>query len=166
MTILKPVNQFFVMRSNFLILFSLLFIWLGLVGVKLTTLNIFFACLAPALTFYITKKLSLIPKKTDLSFFKSIQYLCWLIKEIILSSIAVSKIIWRKNLAIIPSIAPIVSVQDTRLGAVIYANSITLTPGTVTLSLEDNKLLVHALDTGFMDGLQEGDMDRRVKGLV
>jgi len=175
------------MRSKFLTLLSLFIIWLGLAGIKFTLLPIIFACLVPLLTFYISYKLQGAkrrhgesPKEAWPSSKKkerldghaaallamtisSITYLLWLIREIILSSIAVSKIIWRKNLGIIPTIAPIISGQKTALGSVIYANSITLTPGTVTLSVEGNKLLVHALDSSFMDDLQEGAMDRRVK---
>ena len=49
---------------------------------------------------------------------------------------------------------------------VIYANSITLTPGTVTLSTEDNKLLVHALDIKFMRDLEDGTMDRKVGEII
>ena len=49
---------------------------------------------------------------------------------------------------------------------VIYANSITLTPGTVTLSTEDNKLLVHALDIRFMKDLQDGIMDKTIEGII
>ena len=98
-------------------------------------------------------------------FFETIKYFIWLIREIILSAIAVSKIAWRKNLKIVPILKPIISIQNTKLGLVTYANSITLTPGTVTLSLEGNKLLIHALDIEFMNGLEE-DMDKRVEKII
>ena len=90
----------------------------------------------------------------------------WLVAEIIKSSISVSKIAWSRNIRVYPSIEPIISVQTTELGCVVYANSITLTPGTVTLSMEDNKLLVHALDIKFMEGLQDGTMDRKVLEII
>ena len=48
------------------------------------------------------------------------------------------------------------------LSRVIYANSITLTPGTVTVSVEPETLLVHALTREGAAGLKEGDMERRV----
>jgi multicomponent Na+:H+ antiporter subunit E len=44
---------------------------------------------------------------------------------------------------------------------VIYANSITLTPGTVSVELENGSILVHALTKAGADGLSSGDMDRR-----
>ena len=56
--------------------------------------------------------------------------------------------------------------QTTRLGKTIYANSITLTPGTVSVRFEeDGTLLVHALTADSMDELKDGEMDARVTGL-
>jgi multicomponent Na+:H+ antiporter subunit E len=53
--------------------------------------------------------------------------------------------------------------QTTAAGVATYANSITLTPGTVTAEVEGNELTVHALvREGALD-LEAGDMDRRVK---
>ena len=83
-----------------------------------------------------------------------------------MSAIAVVKIACRKNLGIQPVLEPVKSVQKTDIGTVIYANSITLTPGTVTLSVEGNTLLVHALDLQFMHALQEGEMDNRIKKVI
>lgn len=150
------------MRTKIISLLSFFLVWLGLSGLKFDAMHIAFLIIAPLLTFYIAEKLSLIPAAINFNFFKTIKYFVWLIKEIVISAIAVSKIAWRKNLSIVPSIEAMISIQDTSLGVVTYANSITLTPGTVTLSVEDNKLLVHAIDTVFMEGLQTGEMDRRV----
>tara|TARA_B100000927_G_scaffold204432_1_gene165842 strand:- start:490 stop:687 length:198 start_codon:yes stop_codon:yes gene_type:complete len=55
--------------------------------------------------------------------------------------------------------------QSTELAKVIYANSITLTPGTVSVEIEGNEIIVHALTQELMDGLIEGDMDKRVTHL-
>jgi multicomponent Na+:H+ antiporter subunit E len=62
-----------------------------------------------------------------------------------------------------PKVLNLKASQITELGQVIYANSITLTPGTVTIALEDGKLAIHALTPGAAEGLQTGEMDRRVK---
>ena len=55
-------------------------------------------------------------------------------------------------------------------GLVTYANSITLTPGTVTIEIDGDgtsghSFLVHALDPSFMADVDSGDMDRRVTAL-
>ncbi len=83
-----------------------------------------------------------------------------------MSAWTVSKIAWRKHIILQPSLEPIKTIQDDDVGTVIYANSITLTPGTVTLSVDGKNLLVHALDYDFMSELQEGEMDRRIKRII
>ena len=143
-----------------------LIIWLGLTGIKSDLVYIFFAILTSVLVYYFAHQLSLLPKKPNIDLLKSIKYVFWLIAEIIKSSISVSKIAWRRNISIYPLLEPIISGQNTELGVVIYANSITLTPGTVTLSTEDNKLLVHALDIKFMRDLQDGTMDRKIEEII
>jgi multicomponent Na+:H+ antiporter subunit E len=52
--------------------------------------------------------------------------------------------------------------QASELGQVIYANSITLTPGTVSIQVEGGEILVHALTTEMAEDLKGGEMDRRV----
>jgi len=92
-------------------------------------------------------------------------YYAWLIKEIILSNILVVKHIWLGNKTISPTLMTITASQKTDVGKVIYANSITLTPGTVTVSLDGDQFMVHALLRESIDDLQAGDMDRRVTQL-
>ena len=88
-----------------------------------------------------------------------------LLKEIVLSNIAVARVILDPRLPIHPRILRVEASQKTDVGRVTYANSITLTPGTVTLDVRDGKLLVHALTTGSAEGLLTGEMDRRVARL-
>jgi len=126
---------------------------------------IIFMFAAPFLTFIFAWKLKLLPDKNVFKL-SAIFYTIWLLKEIFMSSIAVVRITCRKNLRIQPILEPIKSIQNTDIGLVTYANSITLTPGTVTLSIEGNNLLVHALDLQFMNDLQEGEMDKRVKQII
>lgn len=92
-------------------------------------------------------------------------YYAWLIKEIFLANLLVVKHIWLGNKSISPVFATITASQKTEMGKVIYANSITLTPGTVTVNLEGDKFLVHALLQESIKELESGDMDRRVTQL-
>lgn len=89
-------------------------------------------------------------------------YIPWLAKEIVLSNVAVAKVILDPKLPIHPRILRIEGSQKTSVGRVVYANSITLTPGTVTLDVRGNRFLVHALTTESAEGLLSGEMDRRV----
>ncbi len=92
-------------------------------------------------------------------------YFVWLIKEIVLANILVVKHIWLGNRTISPALATIKVNQKTEIGKVIYANSITLTPGTVTVALEGDQFMVHALLDESIKDLEAGEMDRRVTEL-
>lgn len=94
-----------------------------------------------------------------------IGYWVWLLLEIVKSSIDATKRIWSPSLPISPAMYLLKTSQPGELGQVIYANSITLTPGTVTIGLEGGDILVHALAREFGDDLAEGEMDRRVTRL-
>lgn len=89
-------------------------------------------------------------------------YLIWLAKEVVVANIAVARCVWMGKESISPRTITVTAHQKSDLGIVIYANSITLTPGTVSIDLEDNKILVHALSKESADDLLAGEMDRRV----
>ena len=92
-------------------------------------------------------------------------YLPWLFKEIVLSNLSVARVILSPSLPIEPRILRVSASQRTQVGQVMYANSITLTPGTITLDVRDGQLLVHALTKDSAEGLLSGEMDRRVAHL-
>ncbi|ABV38265.1 cation antiporter [Shewanella sediminis HAW-EB3] len=92
-------------------------------------------------------------------------YVLWLTKEIIVSNISVVKHIWLGNSSISPTLVTIDASQRTDLGKVIYANSITLTPGTVTVDLVGDRMTIHSLLKENIDTLKAGEMDRRVTEL-
>jgi multicomponent Na+:H+ antiporter subunit E len=89
-------------------------------------------------------------------------YWLWLLWEIIKSNIDIARAILHPKMPIAPSVFDVEASQKTEIGQVVYANSITLTPGTVTIAMAGNKLTIHALTQGSRDGLLTGDMDRRV----
>ena len=89
-------------------------------------------------------------------------YLPWLLKEILVANISVAKVILSPSLPISPIMVVFRSTQKTDLGRVLYANSITLTPGTITTGVEGDQLEIHALTWQDVDGREEDEMDRRV----
>jgi len=89
-------------------------------------------------------------------------YIIWLAKEVFVANIAVAKCVWQGPDSISPRTIRINASQKTDVGIVIYANSITLTPGTVSIDLEDNEIVVHALNEESEKDLLSGEMDRRV----
>lgn len=92
-------------------------------------------------------------------------YWPWLLLEIAKSNVEVAKFILSGKMNIDPVMIRLKAGQATEMGQVIYGNSITLTPGTITVDIEDGELLVHALTQSGADGLHEGGMDRRITAL-
>lgn len=96
-------------------------------------------------------------------------YALWLIKEIINANWDVTKRIlaslWGKGDAINPCLVKLESTQSSEIARVIYANSITLTPGTVSVQVDKQCILIHALSQAGADDLGSGDMDARVTRL-
>jgi len=92
-------------------------------------------------------------------------YLLWMVGQIISSNLDVAKRVWMGPSSISPIIFTTRADQKTQVGRVLYANSITMTPGTVTLSVRDDILEVHALTRSSAEDLKKGEMNRRVKAL-
>lgn len=92
-------------------------------------------------------------------------YYAWLLKELVLSNVDVVARIWRGSESINPAVAIIRINQNSDMSRVIYANSITLTPGTVTTDVSRESITVHALDRRSIDALNTGEMAARVKRL-
>ncbi|MDA9735049.1 Na+/H+ antiporter subunit E [SAR116 cluster bacterium] len=90
-------------------------------------------------------------------------YTLWLFKEIIKANIDTAKIIIINNPD--PQNFRVKSSQKTEAGKVTYANSITLTPGTVTTVLDGDILEVHALSSDMADDVKSGAMDKKVSWL-
>jgi multicomponent Na+:H+ antiporter subunit E len=92
-------------------------------------------------------------------------YVPWLLKEIVLSNLDVARRIWHPKLPISPRMVLVGASQKTPLGLVIHANSITLTPGTLSIDANDREILVHALARELAAGFEDSEMDRRVASL-
>ena len=151
------------MKRSLILFVNLMFVWLLLSGHYNPTLVTYgvLSCLGVVA---LVTRLQILDEEalpTHLGF-RAFIYLPWLFKEILLSNLAVAKVILSPKLPIHPRILRIAASQKTQVGQVIYANSITLTPGTVTLDVRHGKFLVHALTTDSAEGLLSGEMDRRV----
>ena len=95
---------------------------------------------------------------------RAIIYFPWLALEIVKSNLVVAKAILTNRIN--PRVIHVKATQDSDLGRTIYANSITLTPGTVTIELLEDDLDVHALLDETAAGVETGDMDRRVSAMA
>jgi len=95
---------------------------------------------------------------------RGLVYWPWLLWEIVKANIDVAKVILNPRLPISPVLLKVPASQKTELGRSIYANSITLTPGTVAVGMGDADITVHALTREGADGL-DGAMDAKVRWL-
>lgn len=91
----------------------------------------------------------------------ALAYWPWLLWQIVLSNLAVARAILTPS-PVNPRLDWVPATQRTEVGRVIFANSITLTPGTISVQLDSQRILVHALESEGIDDLKGGDMDRRV----
>lgn len=92
-------------------------------------------------------------------------YWPWLAREIAASGWEVTRIILDPRLPISPTLARFAPSQKSAVGLVTHANSITLTPGTITVEADGKSFLVHALTRAGAEGLAGSEMDRRVSRL-
>ena len=100
-----------------------------------------------ALTVWICKRMRILDGETApyVTTPQTLSYFGWLFSEIIKANIAVVKAVMSPNLAVSPTLVRIPTPQKTDIGKVMFANSITLTPGTVSVDIQDDHILVHAL---------------------
>ncbi len=94
---------------------------------------------------------------------RAVAYWPWLAIEIAKSTWDVTRIILDPKLPISPTLLRVRASQRTAVGVATYANSITLTPGTITARVVGHEFLVHAVTRSGAEDLAEGTMDRRVK---
>ncbi len=92
-----------------------------------------------------------------------LRYLPWLAVEVIKSNLELARRVLNPRLPIGPEIVELTASQRTDFGRTTYANSITLTPSTVTIEAEsDGAFVVHAISPEAAEDLRSGEMDRQV----
>ena len=145
----------------FIVLFGF---WLLMSGYY-TPLILSLGVISCLLCVYLTIKGKFLDNETlPIYFFpRLIQYTLWLIKEILKSNIQTAKVIIMKSEQ--PELFSVKATQKTNEGKVTYANSITLTPGTVTTQIKNDIFEVHALTKDFGDDVRSSEMDKMVTWL-
>ena len=118
-----------------------------------------------ALTVFLIKRMNVIDHETyplHLSTRLS-AFIVYIFREIVVANIDVIKrIMTTSGKAISPRLVEIPLPQKTDLGRAIYANAITLTPGTVSVEIKENKIIVHALTKEAADDLATGNMAKAI----
>ena len=88
-------------------------------------------------------------------------YWVWLIWQIILANIDVAKRVLSPSMPISPRLIKVSAMQAGPIGQVIFANSITLTPGTVSVDVDKGEITVHALTEESARDILDGPMNRK-----
>lgn len=163
----------FWLRHRGLILQALLLagIWLILSG-KFELIYLFWGFISISFVMWLSHRLHNVPLApgepcgtTRIIIPRLIVYLFWLLWQIILSGVYVAYVVLHPRLPIQPMIVRFTSRQPNVLARVILGNSITLTPGTFTLDIQDSLFTVHALTRTTEEGFVSGEMEANVARL-
>lgn len=93
------------------------------------------------------------------------RYALWLAGQIFLAALGVARLVWSPRPGLVPAVGTVPADEMSHLAQAIYANSITLTPGTLTMSVDDEAVQVHSLQPSGLGGLRRGAMLARVRRL-
>jgi multicomponent Na+:H+ antiporter subunit E len=145
-------------------------VWLILSG-HYDLLHIIYGLISVASVVWLNKRLRIFPLAEDRCGEKPILlsrlwgYLPWLLWQIVVSGVYVAGVIIKPHPRLAPRIVRFTSRQPGDIARVILGNSITLTPGTITLGINGDLFTVHALTADTAAGLLSGDMENRVARL-
>jgi multicomponent Na+:H+ antiporter subunit E len=146
-------------------------IWLILSG-KFQPIYYFWGAVSIALVLWMSNHLHTIPYaanepcgSTKIIIPRLIAYIVWLVWQIVKSGVYVAYVVLHPKMPIQPMIVRFTSRQPNVLARVILGNSITLTPGTLTLDIEGSHFTVHALTRDTEEDLVNGEMESNVARL-
>lgn len=140
--------------------------WLLLSGMWQSLLLVFALVSVLLVLFVITRMDAVDKASTSIRInFALLAYVAWLLREIARSSIDVARIIWSRKVKVEPALAELEFDPALVGGRVLFANSLTLTPGTLSVDLSENTITVHALNAESITHLKEGEMQQRIIAL-
>ena len=141
-------------------------LWVVLNGKWTTEIAVFGVAFAAIAYFFSCRFMGYSPK-TDLRLFRrvgqAIRYGFMLLGEILQANLTVMRMVLNLEFEPKPQLVKFNSGLKKERHRVVLANSITLTPGTITCLLEEDEFLVHALDESLVEGLDDGVMITRLK---
>lgn len=91
-----------------------------------------------------------------------IAYFFYLVGEIFKAAWGTIKFIWSPSEVVEPEVKSFRTRLKSGWAKVVLANSITLTPGTITVDVQDDVMLVHCIDRSFGEGLDDSEMEKRI----
>lgn len=146
-------------------LFLLFAFWIILNGRWTTEIAITGGVISALLYLFICKFMDYSPRKEWSCIRRMpgiVGYFIFLVGEIFVSAWATIRLIWSPKEVVQPELTSFRTKLRTDPGKVVLANSITMTPGTITVDIRDDQMLVHCLDESMAEGLENSEMEKRI----
>ncbi len=160
---MTPKPRIATLLALLLLLVAAWLLWSGIYKPLLLWLGAF-SC---ALSLYIAHRVGFFDRPSGLHVIPRMPvFSIWLLKEIVKSSLEVVRIVLDPKLPISPTVVYIDAEPEGPVGQVILSSAITLTPGTVTLDVFNDRLSVHCLTREGAEAIEAGDANRRVARLT
>lgn len=162
---LTGAHQSKVKIQNFVVTFLIMMVFWALLSGKFDLFHLSLGVICSGVVAYFGHSLifhNVRVGDTRLIAWRFVKYVPWLLYQIILSNFHVAYLALSPKMPINPSIIELPSKLESDISYVTLANSITLTPGTITMDIDDNNFIVHALSDKVADDLKSGDMEDRV----
>jgi len=154
-------------RSALILLVLLGAYWLALSGYLDNPVLLTVGAISVVLVVAMVARMNIMDTETVPYFHgKSLGYFAWMFVQITKSNVEVVKTVLSPDMEISPKMIKVPMPQSTDLGRVTFANSITLTPGTVSVEMQDDVILVHALLASMTDQKAFADMGERAAWAV
>ena len=133
-------------RFGFILIIALTATWLTLSG-YFTTMLLTLGGISIAFVVWMCARMNILDEETApyLMALPTLSYFSWLFREIAKANVAVVKTVLKPELEVTPTLTKIPLPYKSGLARTFFANSITLTPGTVSVDMLDDHILVHAL---------------------
>ena len=133
-------------RYGLILALAMTAFWLSMSG-YFTGMLLTLGVISIVLTLWLCKRMDILDGETAPYLYMplALNYFVWLGKEIYKANIAVIKAVMGPDMNISPTLVRVPLNRNTDIGTTMFANSITLTPGTVSVEIDDDSILVHAL---------------------
>ncbi len=134
-------------RYSLILAIALALYWLSLSGYYDNGLLLTLGAISIALVLFLCSRMKILDDETVpyLHTPKALSYFSWLFKEIVKANLQVVKAVLSPDMEVSPTMVKIPSSPNTEMGKTMFGNSITLTPGTVSVEMSEDEILVHAL---------------------
>lgn len=134
------------MRYAFILTLAMIAAWLTLSGYFIPMI-LTFGVISIAIVVWMCRRMKILDVETVpyVMLPQTLSYYVWLFIEIVKANVQVLKAVLSPDLEVSPTMVKIPLASDADLAEAMFANSITLTPGTVSVDMQSDHILVHAL---------------------